>query len=211
MALGILGVKIGMTRVFNEAGAPVPVTVVQAGPCPVVQQKQPEKEGYSALQIGFGKVRRPVKSIVGHFKKSGLEQACRFLREFLVEAPELEKFSVGSQIKVDIFAAGEKVSVSGVSIGKGFQGVVKRHGFAGGPATHGSMSHRAPGSIGGSNPDRVPKGRRMGGRMGGKMITVHNLEVVRVDTEKNLLLLKGAVPGAEEGLLEIKKRRALKT
>jgi len=124
----------------------------------------------------------------------------------LVDAPELQKFPVGSQVKVDIFAAGEKVSVSGVSIGKGFQGVVKRHGFAGGPATHGSMSHRAPGSIGGSNPDRVHKGRRMGGRMGGKRITIHNLEVVRVDTERNLLLLKGAVPGAEEGLLEIKKR-----
>ena len=210
MALGILGVKIGMTRIFNEAGAPVPVTVIQAGPCPVVQQKQPEKEGYLALQIGFGKVRRPIKSIVGHFKKSGLDQAYRFLREFLVDAPELQKFPVGSQVKVDIFAAGEKVSVSGVSIGKGFQGVVKRHGFAGGPATHGSMSHRAPGSIGGSNPDRVPKGRRMGGRMGGKRITIHNLEVVRVDMERNLLLLKGAVPGSEEGLLEIKKRRTAK-
>jgi len=211
MALGILGVKIGMTRIFSETGVPVPVTVIQAGPCSVVQQKQPEKEGYLALQLGFGKVRRPIKSIVGHFKKSGLEQTNRFLKEFPVDAPELQKFPVGSQVKVDIFAPGEKVSVSGLSIGKGFQGVVKRHGFAGGPATHGSMSHRAPGSIGGSNPDRVPKGRKMGGRMGGKRITVHNLEVVKVDTEKNLLLLKGAVPGAEDGLLEIKKRNTSKS
>ena len=211
MALGILGVKIGMTRIFNETGVPVPVTVIQAGPCSVVQQKQPEKEGYLALQLGFGKVRRPAKSLTGHFKKAGLEQVHRLLKEFPVDAPEFQKFPVGSQIKVDIFVPGEKVSVSGLSIGKGFQGVVKRHGFRGGPATHGSMSHRAPGSIGGSNPDRVPKGRRMGGRMGGKRITVHNLEVVKIDTEKNLLLLKGAVTGAENGFLEIKKRRAPKS
>ncbi len=210
MALGILGVKIGMTRIFTETGIPVSVTVIQAGPCPVVQQKQADKEGYLALQLGFGKVRRPTKSILGHFKKSGLEQAQRLLKEFPVDAPELQKFPVGSQVKVDIFAPGEKVSVSGVSIGKGFQGVVKRHGFAGGPATHGSMSHRAPGSIGGSNPDRVPKGRKMGGRMGGERVTVHNLEVVKVDTERNLLLLRGAVPGAEDGFLEIKKKRIAK-
>ena len=205
MPLGILGRKVGMIRIFDENGKPVPVTAVEAGPCPVIQQKSLEKEGYISLQLGFGSRRKANKPCLGHFKKAGLEQAGLSLKEFRVSEAEMQKFPLGKEVTVEIFSPGEKVSVSGRSIGKGFQGVVKRYGFKGGPATHGSMSHRAPGSIGGSNPDRVSKGRRMGGRMGGKRVTIRNLQVVRVDTGRNLLLLKGAVPGAEGGLLEIKK------
>ncbi len=204
MPLGILGKKLGMTRIFQEDGSPVPVTVVKAGPCPVIKHATREKEGYSALQLGFEKSRRANKPTCGHFKKANVESQ-RYIREFKVTEDELQKFPVGSTLTTEIFSPGEKVVVSGTSIGKGFQGVVKRHHFKGGPATHGSMSHRAPGSIGSTNPDHVPKGRRMAGRMGGKRVTIRNLCVVKVDSSKNLLLLKGAVPGPKEGLLEIKK------
>lgn len=204
MALGILGYKVGMTSVFTPEGKVVPVTVVAAGPCTVVQCKTPENDGYSSLQIGFLSDRKANRPRSGHFGKAKVDP-CRHLKEFRVTAEEMKDFPVGGKVTVEVFAEGEMVSVSGKSIGKGFQGVVKRHNFGGGPATHGSMSHRAPGSIGGSNPDRVLKGKRMAGRMGNRRVTVKNLQVVRVDKERNLLLLKGAVPGAEKGLLEIRK------
>ncbi|HNQ35331.1 MAG TPA: 50S ribosomal protein L3 [bacterium] len=204
MALGIIGRKVGMTRIFNADGRTVPVTVVQAGPCPVVARREPGNGGYASLQLGYGAGRKVSKPLAGHFKKAGLAPT-RILKEFRVSNEQMEKFPSGSQVTVEIFEVGERVAVTGRTIGKGFQGVVKRHGFKGGAATHGSMSHRAPGSIGGSNPDRVTKGHRMGGRMGGVNLTVRGLEVVGIDKEKNLLLLKGAVPGAEDGLLQVKK------
>lgn len=205
MTPGILGYKVGMTSVFTPEGKVLPVTIVAAGPCVVVQHKTAERDGYVSLQLGFRPAKKRNRPVSGHFKAAGVEP-CRHLREFPVEAESLEKWPVGGEVTVSVFADGDQVTVSGRSIGKGFQGVVKRHGFAGGPATHGSMSHRAPGSIGGSNPDRVLKGKRMAGRMGNRRVTVKNLRVFRVDAERNLLLLVGPVPGAENGLLEIRKK-----
>lgn len=206
MAVGILGYKVGMTSVYTPEGKMIPVTVLVAGPCVVVQQvrRGRDRNGETALQLGFLPLRKPNKPQAGLFQKRGVTPR-RHLKEFIAADEELAKFAVGSEVTVEIFSPGDQLSVSGKSIGKGFQGVVKRHGFRGGPATHGSMSHRAPGSIGGSNPDRVLKGKRMGGRMGGKRVTVKNVQVVRVDKERNLLLVKGPVPGAPAGLLEIRK------
>ncbi len=205
MVNGILGKKVGMTRIFAEDGRWIPVTVVEAGPCTVVQCKNAEADGYVAVQLGFGekKAARATKAEQGHFKKNDLEPQ-RVLREFPLVGDEVP--NPGDVIKADLFEAGERVDVSGTSKGKGFAGVMKRHGFGGGPGGHGSHFHRAPGSIGQSaDPAKVYKGKRMPGHMGNERITGLNLEVVRVDLERNLILLRGTVPGAKGGIVEIKK------
>jgi large subunit ribosomal protein L3 len=205
---GIIGKKLGMTRIFDETGAAVPVTVVEAGPCPVVQLRTPEKEGYSAIQLGFGQ-KKPVRALkpeLGHAAKAGLDAAPAVLREFRVtdgEMPEL-----GEQITVERFEAGSRVKVTGTSKGRGFQGVVKRHGFAGGRASHGATRvHRAPGSIGaGTNPSRVIKGKKMPGQMGNVRKTIRNLLIAKVDAERNLLFIRGALPGANDSYVFISKQ-----
>ena len=203
---GIIGKKIGMTRIFSQEGRAIPVTVIQAGPCVVVQVKTQEKEGYDAVQIGFEEKRKKLVSLplLGHFEKAKVEPR-RVLRE--VRTEQVDKFKVGQEIKVDIFSAGEKVKVTGTSKGLGFQGGVRRHGFHGGPKTHGQSDRlRAPGSIGSSSyPSRVFKGQKMPGRMGGEKVTTKNLEVVQVDLERNLLLVKGAVPGKINSYLTVRK------
>lgn len=206
MAKGIIGKKLGMTQIFNEKGQVVPVTVIQAGPCVVVQRKTAAKEGYDAIQIGYvdpqgGK--RASKPEKGHCEKRGVAPV-RVLREMKVEADSALK--EGDSILVTEFEAKAKVHVTGISKGKGFQGVMKRHNFKGGRASHGSMFHRAPGSIGGSSyPSRVWPGMRMGGQMGSEQVTVRNLEIAQVDAENNLLLVKGAVPGPKGSYVVIKQ------
>lgn len=196
-----------MTQVYAEDGRAIPATVLEAGPCVVVQRKSKAKDGYSAVQLGLvegRKLKRLTRPMKGHFEKAGLPP-CRVLREFRVD--EGAEVKVGERVSVELFAAGEKVKVSGVSKGKGFQGVVKRHNFRGGAATHGSMFHRAPGSIGASAyPSRVLKGMRAAGHMGMDRVTVRNLEVVRVDAGNNLLVVRGAVPGPGGGYVVIQKR-----
>lgn len=202
MAIGVVGRKIGMTRVFTEDGAAVPVTVIEVEPNRVTQLKSEETDGYRALQVTTGKRRasRVTKPLAGHYAKAGVE-AGRGLWEFRLDGEEGDGFEVGSEIKVDIFENGQKVDVSGTSIGKGFQGGVKRHNFRTQDATHGnSLSHRAPGSIGqNQTPGRVFKGKKMAGHMGSVRRTTQSLEVVRVDADRNLLLIKGSVPGAKGG------------
>jgi len=205
MAKAIIGKKVGMTQVFNEDGSVVPVTVVLAGPCVVTEVRTEDKDGYSAIQLGFeeivkeDKVNRPM---AGYFKKQGVKPM-KFLKEFRGDAGEA---AVGQQVDVNIFEEGDLVDVQGTSIGKGFQGVMKRHNFGGGRATHGSHFHRAPGSIGMCEfPGETPKGRKMPGRMGGKKVTVQNLAVVKVIPETNLLLVKGAVPGHDNAVVYIKE------
>jgi len=206
MTKGIIGKKLGMTQIFNEKGQVVPVTVIQAGPCVVVQRKTSSKEGYEAIQIGFvdpqgGK--RASKAEKGHCEKHGVAPL-RVLREIKVEAADATQ--VGDSILVTQFEEKNKVHVTGISKGKGFAGVMKRHHFKGGRASHGSMFHRAPGSIGGSSyPSRVWPGMRMGGHMGAEQVTVRNLEIAKVDVENNLLLIKGAVPGPKGGYVVIKQ------
>jgi len=203
---GIVGKKIGMTRVFNQEGQAIAVTVIEAGPCPVVQVKTKEKEGYDAVQLGFGQKRKKLvtQPLLGHFAKAKVEPQ-RILKEMRTE--DAAKFKPGQKLGVDLFSVGEKVSVTGVSKGLGFQGGVRRHKFHGGPKTHGQSDRlRAPGSIGGSSyPSRVFKGQRMPGRMGGEKLTVRNLVVVGVDPEKSLLLVRGAVPGKRNSYLTIRK------
>lgn len=203
MPKGILGRKIGMTQIFTDKGLAIPVTVVEAGPCIVVQKKTPEKDGYNAIQIGFGVKRERLfsKPVKGHFAKAGLRPV-RFLRELRVEDPGA--YEVGQEIKTDIFAQGEKVDVVGITKGKGFAGGIKRHGFHRGPMTHGSKYHRRPGSLGAKGPARVYKGRKLPGHMGAERVTVQNLEVIKVDTDRNLLAIKGALPGPKGGLLMVK-------
>lgn len=204
---GILGKKVGMTQVFNPAGQLVPVTVVEAGPCVVVQIKTEEKDGYSAVQLGFEEVKKKKlvnKPLSGHFARAGVNPQ-RHLREIRIDAGEQDKYQVGQVLKADLFQEGEKVDVTGTSKGKGFAGAVKRYGFNRGPMSHGSMYHRRPGSLGATDPERVFKGRRLPGRMGGEQVTIQGLEVVQVDPENNLLLLKGAVPGRKGSLLLIKE------
>lgn len=197
-----------MTQVFNEKGQVVPVTLIEAGPCQVVQIKTKEKDGYQAVQIGFEeikdkKIKKPQK---GHFKKASLEKGFRYLREF-----KEKDLKVGDKIKVAIFNPGEIVKIAGISKGKGFQGVVKRHGFAGMPATHGTKhTERAPGSIGSAFPQRVWKGKKMAGRMGSDRIMIQGLKIVQVDEENNLLAIKGAVPGRKGTLLEIVVTKEIK-
>ena len=196
-----------MTQVYAEDGRALPVTVIEAGPCVVVQRKAPGKDGYSAVQLGLvegRKLKRVTKPMKGHFDKAGLPP-CRVLREFRVQ--DGAEVKVGDKVSVSMVAPGDTVHVTGVSKGKGFQGVVKRHHFRGGAATHGSMFHRAPGSIGASAfPSRVLKGMRGAGHMGLERVTVRNLQVVRVDAERNLLVVQGSVPGAGGGYLVIRKR-----
>ena len=204
MIQGFLGKKIGMTQVFRDDGRVVPVTVIEAGPCIVTQIKTQESDGYEAVQLGFGETKRLTKARAGHLKNNW---NCRYLRE--VKADDLSEFEVGQSIGVDIFEPCEILDVIGKSKGRGFAGSMKRHGFAGGPRTHGQSDRsRAPGSIGGgTTPGKVFKGLKMAGHMGNERITVKGLEVVSVDPDRNLLFLKGGVPGAPNGLLQIRRLR----
>ncbi|MDN5346948.1 MAG: large subunit ribosomal protein [Clostridia bacterium] len=203
MLKGILGRKIGMTQVFDSEGRVVPVTVIEAGPCTVIQKKTVASDGYNAIQVGFQEIKesRVNKPLLGHFKKAGV-RPFRYIRELRLE--DVEPYKPGQEIKADIFKPGERVDVTGISKGKGFAGGIKRHGFQRGPMAHGSKYHRRPGSLAAKGPGRVFKGRRLPGRMGGERVTVQNLEVVRSDPERNLLLVKGAVPGPRRSLLVIK-------
>ena len=201
MKKGIIGRKVGMTQ---KKGNVIPVTVIEAGPCVVAQVKTVETDGYDALQLGFGEIKDKHinKPEAGHFAKAGLENK-KHLREFRLES--VEGVKVGDTVKADVFEAGEKVDVQGISKGKGFQGVIKRHGQHRGPMGHGSMYHRRPGSMGStSTPGRVFKGKKLPGHMGRVTITIQNLDVVRVDMDKNVILLKGSVPGAKGSILKIK-------
>jgi large subunit ribosomal protein L3 len=212
MSPGILGRKIGMTQIFRPDGQVVPVTLLKAGPCAVVQRKTPATDGYDAVQLGlleFVKPRRINKPKTGHLKKAGVEGA-KFVREFRLDRnrPASGDFKPGDQVLVTDFKPADKVDVIGVSKGRGFAGVVKRHHFGGGDATHGSMFHRAPGSIGASSfPSRVLPGMRMGGHMGDAQVTVRNLEVIEVDADDNLLVVKGAVPGPNGGYVVVRRAR----
>ena len=204
MKKGIIGKKIGMTQIFDEKGNVVPVTVIEATPNVVAQVKTVETDGYNSIQLGYGEVKdkhinKPEK---GHFTKDGLT-AKKHLREFRVE--DVENYKVGDEVKADIFEAGEKIDVQGTTKGKGFQGVIKRHGQHRGPMGHGSMYHRRPGSMGStSTPGRVFKGKKLPGHMGRVTVTIQNLDVVRVDMDKNVILVKGSVPGAKGAILKIK-------
>jgi len=206
MIHGILGRKLGMTQVFLADGNVVPVTVIEAGPCFVTQVRTLGKDGYEAVQLGFGEAKKLNRPEKGHLKTI---PAGRHLREF--EVDDVGEVEVGQKIDVSLFVEGDTVDVIGTSKGKGFQGVMKRHHFHGGPKTHGQSDRpRSPGSIGATTtPGRVWKGKRMGGRMGGDRVTVRNLEVIRVDPGRNLILVHGAVPGAREGLLMVRKTRTL--
>jgi len=200
----IIGRKIGMTQVFIEDGSVVPVTVIEAGPLVVVQKKTVEIDGYSAIQVGFTNIKeqRMNKPKKGHFEKGNLEYK-KYLKEFLVDNPE--EYEIGQEIKADTFAEGEMVDVTGISKGKGTQGVIKRHGFSKGRETHGSHFHRKPGGLSaGTYPGRVFKGKRMAGRMGHVKVTIQNLEIIKVDADKNLILVKGAIPGPRKGIVTIK-------
>jgi len=211
MVTGLIGKKVGMTQLFDSDGTVHPATVLKAGPCVVAQVKTAQGDGYEAVQIGLVEVRprKENKATQGHFKKAGVPPT-RVVRE-VKQAAGSEPVKPGDQVNVSIFADGERVDVIGVSRGKGFQGVVKRHHFAGGRATHGSMFHRAPGSIGASSyPSRVVKGMRMGGHMGADRVTVRNVKVLRVDAENNLLLLEGSVPGGPNSILLVRKAVAAK-
>ena len=200
---GILGRKIGMTQVFDDDGRAVPVTVLEAGPCRVAQTKTPERDGYTAVQLAFGEAKRPNKPLAGHFRKAGVAPA-RHLAELRLD--NLEDYPLGAEIRAGIFEAGELVDVVGVTKGKGFAGVMKRHGFKGLSATHGTQrKHRSPGSIGGcATPARVFKGTRMGGQLGNVRVTTLNLRVIKVDPERNLMLVRGAVPGPRGGLVIVR-------
>ncbi|WML58168.1 50S ribosomal protein L3 [Neobacillus sp. PS2-9] len=203
MTKGILGRKIGMTQVFAENGNLIPVTVVEVAPNVILQKKSVDSDGYVAVQVGFEDKREKLanKPEKGHVAKANTAPK-RFIREF--RGDDLAGYEVGQEVKVDIFAAGEIVDVTGISKGKGFQGVIKRHGQSRGPMAHGSRYHRRPGSMGPVAPNRVFKGKLLPGRMGGDQVTVQNLEVIKVDVERNLLLIKGNVPGAKKALLKIK-------
>ncbi len=200
----IIGKKIGMTQIFDEKGTVIPVTAIQAGPCVVAQVKTNETDGYTAVQLGFGDVKekhmnKPEK---GHFAKAGIQNK-KHLREFRVDSVDVK---VGDEVKADVFVAGEKIDVQGTTKGKGFQGVIKRHGQSRGPMGHGSMYHRRPGSMGPtSTPGRVFKGKKLPGHMGVQTVTIQNLDVVRVDLDKNVILVKGSVPGAKGSLLKIRE------
>jgi large subunit ribosomal protein L3 len=206
MVNGLIGKKLGMTRVFTEDGRWVEVTVLEAGPCTVVQRKTKEQDGYDAVQVGYGEVKesRCTKPQLGHFAKAGIEPK-RVLREFKLAGDG--ELNPGDELKADIFEVGERVDVSGTSKGKGFAGTIKRHGFGGGPGGHGSHFHRAPGSIGqAATPSKVYKGKKLPGQMGNKKVTVRNVEVVNVDLDRNLILLRGCVPGANGGTVTVYKR-----
>lgn len=204
MAIGILGKKIGMTETFEKDGELTPVTIIEAGPCLVLQLKVPDIDGYRSVQLGFGEKRedRTKKPLLGHFKKAGVKPK-RFIKEIRIS--DKDKYKIGREIKVDIFKEGDFVDISGTTIGKGFQGGMKKWGWSGGPASHGSMTHRRPGSIGASAfPSRVFKGHHLPGRMGGNKRTTQKLKIVKVDLENNLLMVKGAVPGHKNSYLVIR-------
>ena len=204
MNKGLIGKKVGMTQIFDESGKVIPVTVIEAGPCVVAQVKTEETDGYTAVQLGYGdikekKLNKPTK---GHFTKVNVTPK-KHLREFRLDS--IEGLTVGQELKADIFTAGDKIDIQGTSKGKGFQGVIKRHGQSRGPMGHGSMYHRRPGSMGPtSTPGRVFKGKRLPGHMGAQTISILNLEVVRVDLDKNVILVKGSVPGAKGAILKLK-------
>ncbi|HHT83958.1 MAG TPA: 50S ribosomal protein L3 [Clostridiales bacterium] len=205
MKKAILGKKLGMSQIFAADGAVIPVTVVEAGPCPIIQIKTKDKDGYSAIQIGFGekKERRVNNPLKGHFKKSGVTPR-RYLREFRIE--EGDKFEVSQEIKCDIFAVGDKVDVTGISKGRGFTGTIQRWNTHRGPMAHGSGYHRGVGSLSGcSSPSRVFKNKKMPGQYGNEQVTIQNLEIVKVDTARNLLFIKGGIPGARNGLVSVKQ------
>lgn len=203
---GLIGKKVGMTRIFDAEGVQVPVTVIEAGPCPVVGVRSQEQDGYQAVQLGYGakKAKRATRAELGHAAVAGLESAPRLMREF--RTSNGEDYEVGQELTVEQFEAGDRIKVTGRSKGRGFQGVVKRHGFAGRPSSHGHPMSRNPGSLGpGTDPSRVIKGKKLPGRMGGARTTIRNLQVVRVDGERNLLFVKGGVPGARDGYVLISK------
>lgn len=204
---GILGKKIGMTQVFAADGSAVPVTVIQAGPCVVLQKKDADNDGYEAIQLGFDdiKEKNANKPEIGHAKKAGTAPK-RYIRE--IRGVNLAEYEVGQEIKVDIFSEGEFVDVTGTSKGKGFQGVIKRHGQSRGPMAHGSKYHRGPGSMAViRTANRIPKGKNMPGHMGNETVTLQNLEIIRVDTERNVLLVKGSVPGPKNSYVAVKAAR----
>jgi large subunit ribosomal protein L3 len=206
MGLGILGTKLGMTQIFDEAGFAIPVTVIKAGPCIVTQIKNPETDGYSAVQIGYGQIasKNLTKPELGHLQKSD-SPPLRHLKEYKLNSTTDSDLKVSDKVTVNLFTVGQTVCVSGKSIGKGFAGTIKKYGFTRGPMTHGSKNHREPGSIGqGSTPGRVFPGKKMAGRLGGKQTMVKNLTVVHVNPENNLLVVKGTVPGKTGNLLSIK-------
>lgn len=203
---GLIGKKVGMTRIFDDEGVQIPVTVIEAGPCPVVGMRSADTDGYQAVQLGFGakKEKRTSGAEMGHAAKAGLEAAPRLMREFRIG--DGEEYEVGQELTVELFEAGDRIKVTGRSKGRGFQGVVKRHGFRGRPSSHGHPMSRNPGSMGpGTDPSRVIKGKKLPGRMGGARTTIRNLQVVRVDGERNLLFVKGGVPGARDGYVLISK------
>jgi large subunit ribosomal protein L3 len=207
VAVGLIGRKLGMTRIFVEDGSVLPVSVIEATPNTVTRLRTPERDGYAALQLGAGQARRVTKPVAGQLKGLDKEhQSLRVLREFRIA--DVEGFEAGQQVDVSLFAVGDEVDVTGVSKGKGFAGTIKRHHFQRGPKTHGSTNIRQPGSIGaGTTPGRVFKGTKMGGHMGADRVTVKKLTVVRVDAERNLLLVRGAVPGARNALLLVRKAK----
>ena len=205
MSLGLLATKLGMTQLYNEHGRAVAVTVLQAGPCVVTQVKEPKRDGYRAIQVGFEPVeeKKVTKARLGHFKKAGTG-AFRHVREFRIA--DGNDFAVGQQLTVELFKEGELIDITGTSIGKGFQGGVKRYHWKGGPATHGSMSHRAPGSIGSTTtPGRVLKGHHLPGHMGDDRVTIQNLRIMKVDAQEHLLVVQGSVPGPENRLITVRK------
>jgi large subunit ribosomal protein L3 len=207
MAIGLIGRKIGMTQVFSEEGEVLPVTVIEAGPCFVITKKTVEKHGYNAIQLGFGsqKESRVSLPLLGQFKKANVPP-CRILKEFRVD--DVQSFEIGQKLTLDLFSIGEKVTITGRSKGRGFAGVVKRWGFRGGRSSHGSMFHRAPGSIGASaDPSRVFKGKKLPGHYGNAKVTVRNLEIVDIKVEENLLVVKGSVPGGKRGVVIVKKTK----
>ena len=207
MCKGLIGKKLGMTGLYLREDRYLPITVLQVGPCVITQIKTVDTDGYNALQLGFGekKKARVNKPMAGHFRKSG-ENNFIFLREFPVDKPN--EYTLGQSLTVELFEVGERVDVVGTTKGRGFAGVVKRHGFHGGKETHGSMSHRVPGSIGSSAwPSRVVKGKKLPGRYGNERKTIRNLEIVDIRADENIILLKGAVPGFRSGIVEIKKRK----
>jgi large subunit ribosomal protein L3 len=204
MTKAILARKVGMTQVFDEQGRAITVTVLQAGPCYVSQVKKVETDGYNSIQLGFGerkehRVNRPLR---GHFQRAKI-QPCRYLREFRVD--DAASYKAGQELRADLFSPGERVDVSAISRGKGFAGSIKRLGYHRGPETHGSHYHRGPGSMGSITANRVFKGRPLPGRMGGKRRTVQNLSIVQADSEKNILLIRGSIPGPQGGLVEVKE------